>query len=266
MRRIALPRSIEPGTRRPLQRQTGQRFEPEAANAAAFIPTSVCVMKRSRRWRCQMSVRSPEASRPGPVLWPFRISATWDEWNHRRSHGARPAGGAGIETGRPLAALNLSNDGRFRAEWGGDLNLRIWRVSDGQSVFGDEPGKCANWDFSDDSRYLAVGRNDEVVRYDLAMGREINRWRARGIVHTLAFHPDGRQLAIGHASSPFASIHDAADGSLVADLRSAAWIGKSSRGIRTATASPSPAVRPAHPDLERAGNAKSRRSKATCSR
>ena len=110
-----------------------------------------------------------------------------------------------IESARRRRDLTLSRDGRFLAEQDAAFRLRIWRLSDGQTVFGDEPGRSDCWAFSADSRQLAVGNGDEIVRYDLEMGREMNRWRARGSVHALAFHPDDRQLAVGYQGLKFVS-------------------------------------------------------------
>ena len=41
--------------------------------------------------------------------------------------------------------------------------------------------------FSGDSRQLAVGNGDEIVRYDLEMGREIAPLARTGPVNALAF-------------------------------------------------------------------------------
>lgn len=123
-----------------------------------------------------------------------------------------------IESGRFTRLLNFSNDGRFLAQWDGGLNLRIWRVADGESVFGDELGRCENWAFSADSHQLVAGKGDEVVRYDLGTGQESNRWRARGKVFGLSFHPDNRQLAVSYESSPVVSIFDATDATHLAEL------------------------------------------------
>jgi WD40 repeat protein len=53
---------------------------------------------------------------------------------------------------------------------------------------------------------------------DLATGRVTNRWRSGGSVHSLAFHPANRQLAVGYMNATVASVYHVANGSLVVDL------------------------------------------------
>ena len=119
-----------------------------------------------------------------------------------------------IASGHKTWKILFSGDGRFLAQFDANSELRIWRVADGHSVFGDELGKCACLAFSRDNGFLAVGKNDEIVRYDLASGSEINRWRTSGTVHVLSFHPRGHLLAVGSA---VVSIYHV-EGQRIADL------------------------------------------------
>src|SRR5262249_21996767 len=74
--------------------------------------------------------------------------------------------------------------------------------------------------FSPDSRQLAVGQDGWVIRFDLAAGREVSRWQlpAKRPAHDLAFHPDGRRLAVGYYSSDVVTVHDVNSGEPVASL------------------------------------------------
>src|SRR5262249_32993744 len=76
------------------------------------------------------------------------------------------------------------------------------------------------WAFSPDSRHLLVSQRDWIIRFDLATGRECNRWQLPGKANAnlLAFHPDNRRLAVGYQDSEFASVYDATNGQLVANL------------------------------------------------
>ncbi len=115
--------------------------------------------------------------------------------------------------------LRLSPDGRYVARLGKDDELRVWRVADSDEVL-PEPTEAGTLAFSRDSRYLLVGRGDVVVRFDLATGREVNRWqvRDRTSVWSLAYHPDNRRVAICSGKAEVVSVYDSENGGLVADL------------------------------------------------
>jgi eukaryotic-like serine/threonine-protein kinase len=117
-----------------------------------------------------------------------------------------------------LSGLWLSPDGRFLARLEEGYALRVWRVADGRPVLREEPRQTRGWAFSPDSRHLAVGRQGWVLRFEMATGKEVNRWRLPAAAHGLEFHPDNRQLAVGYHTSTIASVYDATNGKLVANL------------------------------------------------
>jgi tetratricopeptide (TPR) repeat protein/serine/threonine protein kinase/WD40 repeat protein len=117
-----------------------------------------------------------------------------------------------------ISFLGLSPDGQFLAVLDDAFTLRVWRVADGQQLLGDEPRQCCPVAFSPDSRQLAVGQEGWLLCFDLASGREVNRWRLPAKAYALAFHRDNRQLAVAYWSGTSVSIYDSAKGSPVADL------------------------------------------------
>src|SRR5262249_60644694 len=97
---------------------------------------------------------------------------------------------------------------------------RVWHVTDGRPALRSSPRACSTGPaFSSDGRQLAVGQQDRVLLFDLATGQEIRHWRLAAKAHALAFRQDNRRLAVGYSkSTPVASVYDATNGKLIADL------------------------------------------------
>jgi WD40 repeat protein len=115
----------------------------------------------------------------------------------------------------------LSPDGNYlvAAEYS-TRNLHIWRVADGEQLLHEKVPRTWGWAFTSDSRYLAVGHNGVVMRFDLTTGREVNRWELfdKSEAHSLAFHPDNRRLAIGYRDGVVVSVYDSTTGENLANL------------------------------------------------
>jgi serine/threonine protein kinase/WD40 repeat protein len=117
------------------------------------------------------------------------------------------------------AGLWFSPDGKFLAKLEDGYTLRVWHVADGRPVLRDSPRACsAGPAFSSDSRQLAVGQKGWVLILDLTTGQETKRWRLAAKAHSLAFDQDNRRLAVGYSASTVASVYEATNGKLIADL------------------------------------------------
>jgi serine/threonine protein kinase/WD40 repeat protein len=84
---------------------------------------------------------------------------------------------------------------RLTLEFGGWLKL--WKLDGPQAVPLPEAKNRGASAFSPDSRQFALGNADGgIAIYDLASGRQIRRMTVGAEPRCLAFHPDGRRLAI----------------------------------------------------------------------
>ena len=115
-------------------------------------------------------------------------------------------------------STRFSRDGKYLAvgSWGGRLTL--WKLGGPEPVREKQFDDAHGFDFSSDSRQCAIGRVDGPIRLvDLASGqppRELPKG-TRG-AH-LAFHPEGRQLAVSCGTS--VEIRDLDTGKVGADLK-----------------------------------------------
>jgi WD40 repeat protein len=114
----------------------------------------------------------------------------------------------------------LSPDEQFLLGLGNTLS--VWHVPGGQRALQEKLSGCQAHAFSPDGKRLAVSRGEWIHCFDLGSFRASKRWRARGAVSTLAFHPDSTRLAVGFVTAGFlaggTSVYDATSGAQVASL------------------------------------------------
>ncbi|HMC64981.1 MAG TPA: WD40 repeat domain-containing serine/threonine protein kinase, partial [Gemmataceae bacterium] len=119
-------------------------------------------------------------------------------------------------------ALRFSPDGRFLAAKHHTDNqpepndLYVYEVAQ-QKVVVHSPGGIFSWAFSPDSRQLAVGdKAGAITVYDLASEQGGARVLSRGpVAQDLAFHPDGRRLAVACPKPPVILIRSLETGEVV---------------------------------------------------
>jgi WD40 repeat protein len=132
-----------------------------------------------------------------------RVADDEELWHHESAlGGARP---------------RLSPDGRFLA-LADPPRLELWDL-DGPRPIEVPPGAaCAAHDFSPDGRWLAAVQPDGAVNlYDLAAGRLVRRLPpGPAAVHSAAFHPDSRRLAVSHGGG--VQVRDLTTGQVERDL------------------------------------------------
>jgi len=116
--------------------------------------------------------------------------------------------------------LQLSPDGRYFTRLEKGQTLRLWRVSDGKEMIHTPLTQVVASEYSPDSRQLAVSQGGWLLRFDVATGEELNRWKLteNSTAWGIAFHPDNRRLAVGYSASSNASIFDSSTGELLNQL------------------------------------------------
>jgi WD40 repeat protein len=99
-----------------------------------------------------------------------------------------------------VRAIRYSPDGRYLVSGGDDRLLKIWNVENAYQVLHSLKGH-RDWiqslAISEDSRFVASGDHGKVVRlWEIAAAQEKANFNSAYIVTSLAFHPNGRQLAV----------------------------------------------------------------------
>jgi WD40 repeat protein len=101
----------------------------------------------------------------------------------------------------------------------------IWNLDTGQAVL-HEP--MNEWCFSLDSTKAAILHPGGTIGvFDLLTGKETQRLQKTGTPQTLAFAPNGRQLAAGYRNERSAvKVYDLASGSIITELSGTELSGK----------------------------------------
>jgi WD40 repeat protein len=135
-----------------------------------------------------------------------------------------------IAVGAPIRAIAWSRDARFLATGGNDGSARVWDPASGRGVERfDQPAAVYTLAFSPDSSKLAAASLDGNTRvWDRATQADlqlstgsavVDRFSpdggnefAESLAQTLAYSPDGRQLATARTSDNLAHVWDAQTG------------------------------------------------------
>jgi serine/threonine protein kinase/WD40 repeat protein len=122
-----------------------------------------------------------------------------------------------IMSGLSNATPRLSPDGRYLA-LADPPQLQLWELGGSRRI--DDPPElaCAAHDFSLDGRWLAAVQVDGAIHlYDLPSGGRIRQLPPGPCaVHSAAFHPDSRRLAVSHGGG--VQVRDLATDAVVCDL------------------------------------------------
>jgi serine/threonine protein kinase/WD40 repeat protein len=121
-----------------------------------------------------------------------------------------------IETGVDSGWLVLSPDGTHLALCDERFSLRMWRVADRRLTLNLELDYCPIVAFSPTAPLAAAAGQGRIVCFEVDSGQVRNQWPAAA--HGLAFHPDGRRIAVGFVSSTVAAVYEASSGALLAEL------------------------------------------------
>ena len=136
--------------------------------------------------------------------------------------GADLRGCAFTDAFHAVNAVAYSPDGQRLVAATNAGTIRLWRISDWQSVglLTGHSGGVGSIAFSADGRWLASGSNDQTVRiWDADSGRIVHILRAHShLVKSVAFSPDGTKLASGSRDNRV-RVWDVRTGQLLLDLQ-----------------------------------------------
>jgi WD40 repeat protein/tetratricopeptide (TPR) repeat protein len=111
----------------------------------------------------------------------------------------------------------FSPDGQFLALTRPDRRFKVWKLAGPKPVAVVEELSAWGAAFSPDSMRLAVGHADgSIGLYELPSGRQLKQLDGGPRALMLAFHPEGRQLAVSCATG--IQVYDVETGRILADL------------------------------------------------
>lgn len=137
-------------------------------------------------------------------------------------------------TGIPTAALRFSPNVQFLAAKYGKTNqglLHVWDLQQKEPIptVTQEVHHYA-LDFSPDSRLIALGQADgSILIVEVASGQVIHRLERGPAPHSVAFHPNGKLVAVSSLSAPAVQVRELETGKIVwtmrhpAPVRGVAW-------------------------------------------
>ena len=132
-----------------------------------------------------------------------------------------------IQTRAKLSGLGSSNaqlwfspKGNYvgASTYGGGSN-QIWRVDSGKPVFAEPIAALVTTVSPDELRVAMSMLSGSVVVYELNTGHELGQLATDEAPAALAFHPDGRRVAIGLSQPTSVLIWDVDTNSVVSELR-----------------------------------------------
>jgi WD40 repeat protein len=131
--------------------------------------------------------------------------------------------------GRQVGTMRFSPDSRYLASGYRD-RFRVWDVERRKVQF-EVPRVIHHFAaaFSADSRLLAAADAAVLYVYEMPSGKEVAALRMEILPHSLAWHPDGRRLAVSSVNTPRVDIWDTASARLLRSLphphpaRGVAW-------------------------------------------
>jgi WD40 repeat protein len=119
-----------------------------------------------------------------------------------------------------IAGYMFSPNGQYLGAYTSDSGTtQIWDVESGKPVFAQPLQSLGAPSFSPDERAVAVSLLEgSVAVHELPSGRELGRVHTGMVPSSIAFHPDGQQVAMGLSRLRTVRIWDWQRGSIVAEL------------------------------------------------
>jgi WD40 repeat protein/serine/threonine protein kinase len=122
-------------------------------------------------------------------------------------------------------SLSFSADGRWLASASHDKTVKIWNMSDAtlKATLNEHSDRVPGVHFSSDSRLLATASHDgTVILWETVSWKRIGTLKGNGLIRKpqcVAFHPDGKTLAVGGQWDESIEIWDTVSGKMLRTLK-----------------------------------------------